>query len=438
MSEIAEITTNQPMQVQQKSTHIQSFGGINFINHYLNQTDFASIIMEELGKRHPKAQYSYSQLIKQLFYIALMGGETLDESGVLKEQLADHPNLQIASADTIEYAFQELRQADRKVKSPSGAVHQINEHNGFNRILPQLAKHLHLFNSEQGYMLDYDGHVVKNTKHDNAKTYKNNEGYYPVVCSINKIPVHMQNRNGNTPESYGQRTVIEQAIAACRRNDISVDFFRADACCYEKKTIEYLESEEITYYIRAEQNQRLLDALIDEPDWMPAKLGGHRNVEVCSVEEPVLGQKRTRRIVAYRYKPKGQLSISDVNGYRYSAVITSDKEHSALECIEVYNHRGCEGEHHFKELDHDFNWRNLPFDNMAMNTIYLYATMMGYLLFNAVKQRCSRNLKFVNIKMQMKSFILHFVTLPAKWIRSGRRDILKIFTKKDYSPLWNP
>src|SRR5699024_1920792 len=111
--------------------------------------DFASIITEELGKRHPKAQYSYSQLIKQLFYIALMGGETLDESGVLKEQLVDHPNLQIASADTIEYAFQELRQADRKVKSPSGAVHQINEHNGFNRILPQLAKHLRLFNSEQ-------------------------------------------------------------------------------------------------------------------------------------------------------------------------------------------------------------------------------------------------------------------------------------------------
>ena len=107
-----------------------------------------------------------------------------------------------------------------------------------------------------------------------------------------------------------------------------------------------------------------------------------------------------------------------------------------MSVIEFYNQRGCDGEHHFKELDYDFKWNKLPFDNMEMNTIYLYATIIGYLLFNASKQAFSHKLSFVKQEMRLKNFILHFVTLPAKWIKTARRWVLKIFTTKDYSPLW--
>jgi hypothetical protein len=124
--------------------------------------------------------------------------------------------------------------------------------------------------------------------------------------------------------------------------------------------------------------------------------------------------------------------------YRYYAIVTSNQQQSALDCIKTYNQRGCEGEHHFKELDNDFNWKKLPFDNMEMNTIYMYVMLIAYLLFNAVKKAYAQKLPFVRAEMQLKSFILHFVTLPAKWIRSGRSWILKIFTTKDYSPLFAP
>lgn len=425
------------MQVQQKHTHIQSFGGLNFVNGYLTQGGFESLATEQLGERNILARYSYGQLIRQLFFISLMGGDTLDESGVLKEQLKDHPGLHISSADTIEYAFQELCQKTKKVSTKGGIQHQINEHAGFNKLLPILCSRLGLLSAEDNYMMDYDGHIVENTKHDNAFTYKKTEGYYPVICSINKLPVYMQNRNGNTPESYGQMKIIEKAFNQCRENNITVDSFRADACCYEKKTIQYLESEQVTYYIRAEKSQRIMDALIDEPDWEPATLG-YRNVEVCSIEEKIFGQNKCRRIVAYRYKPSGQLSIEDVDGYRYYTIVTSDAKHTALQCIEIYNQRGCYGEHHFKELDYDFGWNKLPFGSMEMNTIYMYAMAIAYLLFNAVKTAYSKKLGFVKSEMRLKNFVLHFVTLPAKWIKTGRRWVLKIFTKKIYSPLWSP
>lgn len=424
------------MQVQQKATHIQSFGGLNFMNDYLNKHCFSDIVLYHLGPRSILARYSYDDLLRQLFFITAIGGDTLDESGVLKEQLYNHPDLTIASADTIEYAFQELRQKNKEIVAASGACHQINEHRGFNNLLVTLCSKLHLLDSRQSYMMDYDGHITENSKADNAFTYKETEGYYPVICSINKLPVYMQNRNGNTPESYGQQAIIKAAVDNCRQKGIHINAFRADACCYEKSTIEYLESENITYYIRAENCLRLLDALADEPDWQPAKIG-FRKVEVCSIEEKILGQEKYRRIVAYRYRQKGQLTIGDFNGYRYYAIVTADKEKSPLECIQTYNQRGCDGEHHFEEFDYDFNWNKLPFDNMEMNTIYMYAMLVAYLLFNAIKKVYAQKLSFVKETMRIKNFILHFVTLPAKWIKTGRQWVLRIFTTKDYSPLWS-
>lgn len=421
------------MQVQQKTTHIQSFGGLNFINAYLNANNFQSIVTGHLGQRSIIARYSYADLLRQLFFLAAINGNTLDECNVLKEQLKDHPELRIASPDTIEYAFQELRQKTKLVTTEKGICHQSNEHKAFNELLANLCSSLSLIKPDKPCTMDYDGHITENTKNDNTFTYKQTEGYYPVVCSINKLPVYMQNRNGNTPESYGQKGIIQQAIDNCNKKGITVNTFRADACCYQKETIEYLETQNISYYIRAEHCQRLIDALSDEPQWETVMLG-NRKVEVCSIEEVVLG--KARRIVAYRYKQSGQLDIFNQSMYRYYAIVTSEQNCSPKECIETYNQRGCDGEHHFKEFDYDFNWTKLPFDNMEMNTVYMYAMLVAYILFNAVKMAYAQKLQFVKPEMRIKSFILHFVTLPAKWVKTGRQWILKIFTTKDYSPLF--
>lgn len=422
------------MQVQVNPTFYQSFGGINFIEEDIKKIKFDSLVTETLGSRSILAQYSYGDLLKAIFYSKVIGGDVLDDLNILKEQLQDHPWLSIASPDTIEYAFQELVQPVIKETTTTGKEHFINEHKGFNSLLTKLCGQAGLLKQSKKYTMDYDGHIIENNKLDNAFTYKNSEGYYPVVCSINKLPVYLQNRNGNTPESYNQKNCITTALEQCLAGKITVNKFRADACCYEKETIQYLEENNITYYIRAEQNENLRIALEDETEWEPALLNNCK-VEVCSIEEPLFGQKMPRRIVAYRRKLRNeQATIFDNNGYRYSAIVTSDNEATAFDVIEFYNQRGCEGEHHFKELDYDFSWNKLPFNNFQLNTIYLYATAIAYILFQYVKQKYAGVLSFVNKSMRVKNFILHFVTLTAKWIRTGRQWVLKIFTSKDYMP----
>jgi hypothetical protein len=432
MSETA-YTKLKYMQVEVKHSFYQSFGGINFMDADFRKSGFDELITGYLGHRSLIAQYNYSDVLKSLFFMFSIGGDVLDDLNNLREQMKDHPSLKICSPDTVEYVCQELRQNTVIVKTAKGTEHHINEHANFNKLLPALCVEGGVLDKKQSNTMDYDGHIADNTKTDNAFTYKKTQGYYPVVLSINKLPVYIQNRKGNTPENYNQLELIKQSFNRCKELDITVKKFRADACCYEKDTIAYLENE-VTYYIRAEMNASLRIALEDEREWKAVMLG-HRKVEVCSIEEPLFNDAKYRRIVAYRYKAEGQLNLADINGYRYYAIVTNDSA-DALSCIEFYNQRGCDGEHHFKELDYDFGWNKLPFDNFEMNTIYLYATVIAYLLFNIFKHHYAPKTTLVKTSMRLKNFILHFVTLTAKWIKTGRRHVLKIFTTKDYSSLW--
>ncbi len=247
--------------------------------------------------------------------------------------------------------------------------------------------------------------------------------------------MYMQNRKANTPESYGQLAVITKAFEQCRAEKIALAKFRADACCYEKQTIVYMEAQEgLKYYVRAEMNASLRIALQDERDWKPVMLN-HQKVEVCAIEHQVFGEEMHRRIVAHRKKAKGQLSFDSEGGYDYHAILTNDSGEE-MSVIEFYNQRGCQGEHHFKELDNDFGWNKLPFDNIETNTIYMYSTIIAYLLFNICKTMYSAKVAFVKPQMRLKNFRLHFITLTAKWIKTARRWVLKIFTTKDYSPVF--
>lgn len=198
------------MQVQINPTFYQSFGGINFIEEDIKKINFDPLITESLGSRSILAQYSYGDLLKSIFYSKLIGGDTLDDLNVLKEQLQDHPWLTIPSPDTLEYAFQELIQSVKREATTTHKEHLINEHKGFNNLLTKLCRQTGLLKQEEKYTMDYDGHIIENSKPDNATTYKYSEGYYPVVCSINKLPVYLQNRNGNTPEVIIKKVLLQR------------------------------------------------------------------------------------------------------------------------------------------------------------------------------------------------------------------------------------
>jgi hypothetical protein len=44
-----------------------------------------------------------------------------------------------------------------------------------------------------------------------------------------------------------------------------------------------------------------------------------------------------------------------------------------------------------------------------------------------------------NVKpnFRLKRFLISFVIVPAKWIRTGRRPVLNLYTKRDYASVFS-
>lgn len=167
------------MQVEVKAAFYQCFGGLNFMDADYGSMGFESVITRYLGARSPQAVYSYSDVIKHLFYMFSIGGDVLDDLNTLKAQLHDQPELVSCSPDTVEYVCQELKNTTLDYITDKGVKHRINQHDAFNQLLLCISLLGGTLHKEDGYTLDYDGHIVENTKKDNARNYKKTESYYP-------------------------------------------------------------------------------------------------------------------------------------------------------------------------------------------------------------------------------------------------------------------
>lgn len=177
---------------------------------------FSNLITSYPGLRGQNAKHSHSNTLKTIFYIYAAGDKSLDDVKILQEHLNGHPDIAICSADTIEYVCQELKQVNQSLITDNYVTHTINDHAGFNQSLSLLCKSGCLLNTSDTYTMDYDGHIVENTKQDNARNYKKTEGYYPIIGSSNQFPVYMKSRNSNTPENYNQLAIIQQALRTAK------------------------------------------------------------------------------------------------------------------------------------------------------------------------------------------------------------------------------
>ena len=88
----------------------------------------------------------------------------------------------------------------------------------------------------------------------------------------------------------------------------------------------------------SEPSKGLGIALQDETQWQDTLLN-YGKVQVCRLSEKIPGSGVPKRIIAYRYRAEGQLSLDHTKGYRYYALVSND-EAEALSCIEFYNQRG--------------------------------------------------------------------------------------------------
>ena len=404
----------------------------------MEQYRIPQLIDQHLGKRVLYAGFDYSHILLNQLAVYFTGGDCTED---INEHLGAHlkqvKGMQVCSADTILRGIKELSTPTRTLISKTGVAHQFNINLPLNTLLLKTLKRTGQINHQAGYTLDYDNQVIPTEKYDAKRTYKQCQGYQPGVATIGAHIVYIEGRNGNSQAKYEQAETLTRAFNLLNKEHIAIKRFRADSASYQQSVVEVVSQQSEYFYIRAKRSERMEQQVgaIAEQHWEKIRLGTQQ-MEVTQITDyKPFDRKTPYRLIISRIKRKDkQADIFSGQAYTYRAILTNDPDWSAQDVVAFYNARG-KAEKTFDCMNNDFGWSKLPCSFLAENTAFMILTALYANLYQFILSKFAQKLDWLESNFRMKKFIFRFITVAAKWIKTGRQEILKLYTDKDYSPI---
>jgi hypothetical protein len=428
------------MKVNKINELVNPFGGINFVIDEIKNSGILQLIDNQLGSRANQAQFSFSDLFLDLWSVFFCGGDCAEDLNEhLKDYLKSVPEMKVADADTVLRVLKSLKTAKETVEGNKGKEYEINKHDKLNILNISILKKLGLLKNNSFYDFDYDNEVLKTEKFDTKKTYKMVNGYFPGMATIAGMPVYFENRDGNMNVKTNQEEVLERGYNMLNDNDIYINRSRMDAGSYAKKIVDVVEKYSKLFYIRANRCESLTAQLLANTTWEEVEINTIK-YEVCSIEYQPFSyekeeEKKTYRLVVMRRKTGNkQFDMFTKDTMEYRSILTNDWKSTEKEVIEYYNKRGTE-EKTIDILNNDFGWSNMPFSFMEENTVFLMVMMICKNIYTWLICKFSKVFTGLKKNFRLKKFIFRFITVPVKWIKTGGRLILKVFSNKPYEAL---
>ena len=422
------------MQIKKKSSNINPFGGINFINNTILKSGIKGKIDEFLGARGPQANYSYSDVLLSLFYTQYTGGSCLEDVKELKEHLGKRSSIKICSPDVIGDVCNDLKTPNEVYISDNKVRHEFNINIRANELLAEINECTGMLKRGIGYTMDYDNIALENEKYDSKRTYKMFNGYQPGVAFIGKLPVYIEGRNGNSNAKYKMEDTLERCFSIMNKKGIRIEDFRSDCAAYQKGVINLVESNAKYFHIRAMASAGLYESCREIENWEKVEINDIE-FEVGETTYSPFGESKTYRIVVTRKIRKDkQIDIYSKTAYDYYGILTNNYEKTPKDVLVYYNNRAA-AEPNFDILNNDFNWSHLPFSFLNQNTVFMILSAISLIIFEWIKKLYSKIVDFINPKMRMKKFVHKFVTVPVRWIKQARRMVLVIYSEKKYELL---
>jgi hypothetical protein len=427
---MGEKTFLHAMKITKSPPTINSFGGINFVIEALKRQGILQLIENQLGARPSQADYSYSEVLLGHYCATLCGAERLEDAELLRPVWCKIPGFRLPSSDTTGRVLKSLSVEDEQIKTDN-ALHRINSNPRLNRLLLEVSCHLGVLKSSEEYVLDYDNLILDHEKFDSQKTYKFNYGSQPGVALIGKTPVYIEGRTGNSPAKFRLADTLKRTFDLLDEKQIKIRAFRSDSAAYQKEVFELVEQRAGHFYIRMRDCAAYLGECAKVTEWRKARIN-YCDYEVASIAYTPTGMDKPFRVVVYRVPNKsGQINLITQDSNTYLGIITNDWEMEEKELIEFYNQRGA-AETNFDVLNNDFNWSRLPFSDLCDNTVFLIMGAICKVIYQYIIETFSKTLSFLKPSFRLKNFLFHFMIVPAKWIRTGGRWVLKLFTDKPY------
>ena len=393
--------------LQIKSDRITSFGGIYLVNRLFDHFSLGKVINDTLGLRSTAYNgYQWDEIVKSLFDIYLCGGDHIENITSLMPCLSQAPGSHVPSSDTI------------------------------GRGIKQLATDNITYTAKSGQFLDvdFDHQFIPTEKHDATYSYKKAFGYFPGVASVGGVIVHVENRDGNTPVKFCQAETLKRLFASLRKHELFIYRFRADCGSYSKEIVETIDAHSNLFYLRASNCESAYTEFAELDGWKTIEIN-YQKCEVRSVKFNWFMEEKGYRLVIQRTRIEHEPDIfGDTFSYVYRCILTNDWEMSEKVIIEYYNQRGAR-ERDFDALNNDFGWSHLPCSFLNENTVFLLLMAMCKNFHTAILYEIGKVFYNIKPKHRLKKFIYRFISVPAKWVRTARTHVLRLFTDRPYDRL---
>ena len=420
-----------------KNEKITSFGGLFFV---LDKFDalLGDVIDKTLGLRSKTVGYQYSEIIRSLFSLFLCGGDHIEDINLfLREQVSSRPGTRVPSSDTVLRAIEELTTENITYKNEkSGKSYNFNTAARLNRLLVLLLLATGQLCEGGSYDVDFDHQFIETEKYDAKRTYKHFKGYGPGVVTIGGLIVYVENRDGNTNVRFMQAETLRRFFELVTGLGLRIRSFRADCGSYGEDVVRLVMAHTEKFYIRGERCASLYEKVRRQTGWEHVEIG-FQDYEVQSfLFEQFGGVEHCRMVVQRQRRGEGeQLDLFD-GEYTYRYILTNDWDMTDLEVILHYNARGA-SERVFDRQNNEFGWAHLPKSFMNQNTVFLLLTAMAANFYLYIVSLPLMAFLFgVESSDRIKKFIFRFISVPAKWTRTARQNVLNLYTDKPYDIMW--
>lgn len=415
-----------------KNQTLTSFGGIYFIEDEYTRL-FADCIDHSLGLRSKLLGYQYSEILRALTMVYFCGGDHLEDITKLGHDLRLRPDARIPSSDTIARGLKELTEENIIYTSKSGNDYAYNACAKLNGLLLDMLLRTGQLKKGQAVTLDFDHQFIPTEKYDAQYSYKKSKGYFPGIATVGGLIVGVENRDGNANVRFRQEDTLQRIFTRLSEHDIAVAYFRADCGSFSEDIVRTVFGHTLHFYIRALNCQSRESEFASHNGWKDVEIN-YEKIQVASFRFKEFMEDSNLRLVVQRTEVKSKEGEKDLFGkrYVYRAILTDDWEKSEEEVVRFYNTRGA-SERNFDMQNNDFGWKHLPFSFMKENAVFLLVMAMAKNFYLYLVEKLSRKgVAGLSPTSRMKRLLFTFVIVPGKWIKTGRRWILNLYTKKTY------
>lgn len=277
----------------------------------------------------------------------------------------------------------------------------------------------------QEFIFDVDGTVIESNKGDATYSYKDIQGYHPMLGWLSDgraepICSYVKFRQGS---ASAQTDILEalQHTETLLSEGKRIKYFRSDSAAYQVKIIDYCNDNDIYYTVTADKDVSVMAAIMNIPSkaWQPLhdrRDGFKIGREVAETIHTMNDSNHSFRLVVIR-----ELTDQpDLFGpYSYYAIITNiptaGLDGITAEAV-VWHHNGrgnCE--RYIEDTKYGLTLRYVPCGQMKANAIYY---TIGILTFNLLK-------------------LMQMLVLPKPWMKktilSLRRGLFRMVAKVTYS-----